>query len=194
MGKLINMIDNQQDSPNQMPAPDIESAAATPVDSSIQKNEGTGELDFSKLTHQNWLFINSFLSIGNIQKAYQVAKYEGRDASAPYQIFKKLKPFIEQIGDLDVTSRARLQANVKSMLELPLDPNKTFLTFSEMLRLNKFVASLTPEATQQKPHISLLVINRSPSIQDKKGTPQFGTNAQSDPINKDVVIDAEIVE
>lgn len=119
----------------------------------------SNDLDFSKLTHQNWLFINAFLGCGSITKAYKLAKYEGTEKSAPYQIFKKLKTYIESIGDLDVTSRARLQADVKSLLDIPLEERKS-LTLKEFLEVRKFVAKITPEATNQKPNISVLIINR----------------------------------
>lgn len=150
------MTDNQplsNDAPLDTPAP-------TQGEISTQPNTENNALDYSKLTPQNWLFINGFLSSGNIKRAYELAKYSGANESAPYQVFKRLKPYIEQLGDLDVTSRARLQADLKSVLDLPLDAQKKSLTLSEWLRVRKFVASITPEATTQKPQISVLVINR----------------------------------
>lgn len=134
---------------------------------STPQTTGSNELDFSKLTHQNWLFINAFLGCGSITKAYKLAKYEGTERTAPYQLFKRLKQHIEQIGDLDVTSRARLQADVKSLLDIPLEERKS-LTLKEFLEVRKFVAKITPEATSQKPNISVLIINR-PS-KEAKGT------------------------
>ena len=131
---------------------------------STQIQPVSNELDFSKLTHQNWLFINAFLNCGSITKAYKLAKYEGTERTAPYQLFKRLKQHIEQIGDLDVTSRARLQADIKGLLDIPLEERKS-LTLKEFLEVRKFVAKITPEAISSKPNISVLVINR-PSKQD----------------------------
>lgn len=127
---------------------------------STENQDKSNELDFSRLTHQNWLFINAFLATGNVQKAYRLAKYEGIEKSAPYQIFKKLKTYIEQIGDLDVTSRARLQADIKSVLDIPLEERQT-LNLKEWLAVRKFSASITPEAAKTRQQISVLVINRS---------------------------------
>lgn len=137
-----------------------------PIDAnqSPKSNEiapAANELDFNKLTHQNWLFINAFLSTGDTLKAYALAKYEGTEKSAPYQVFKRMKPYIEAIGDLDVTSRARLQADIKGLLDIPLlESQKLGVTLKEKLEILKLAAKLTPEANQQKPHISVLVINR----------------------------------
>lgn len=147
------------------------------------------DLDFSRLTHQNWLFINAFLSFGNIKKAYQLAKYTGTEQSAPYQVFKRLKPFIEQIGDLDVTSRARLQADVKSVLDIPLEERES-LTLKEWLEVRKFTAKLTPEATQAKPQISVLIINRPAKVD--KGTVDSG-NSITPPSDSPEIIQAEVI-
>jgi len=142
-------------------------------------------LDFSRLTHQNWLFINAFLSTGNIKKAYQLAKYTGTEKSAPYQIFKKLKTYIEQIGDLDVTSRARLQADIKSVLDIPLEERQT-LKFKEWLEIRKFTAKISPEATQPKQRISVLVINRLA----EKGTRDVAESSIS-PLDPTKIIDTD---
>lgn len=145
----------------------------------------SNDLDFSKLTHQNWLFINAFLATGNVQKSYKLAKYEGTEKSAPYQIFKKLKTYIEQIGDLDVTSRARLQADIKSVLDIPLEERKT-LSLKEWLAVRKFSASITPEATNSKPQISVLVINR-PS--KEQGDTAKGDKPITSPLDSATIID-----
>lgn len=151
------MTDNQDISKSAS----LETSVPTQLDNSSHKNTENNALDFSKLTHQNWLFINGFLSTRNVKKAYELAKYNGKDESAPYQIFKKLKIYIEAIGDLDVTSRARLQADVKELLDLPLlESQKAGVTIKEKLEILKLAAKITPEATQQKPNISVLIINR----------------------------------
>ena len=149
----------------------------------------SNELDFSRLTHQNWLFINGFLATGNVQKAYQLAKYNGVEKSAPYQIFKKLKTYIEQIGDLDVTSRARLQADIKSVLDIPLEERKT-LNLKEWLEVRKFSAKITPDAITARPQLSVLVINR-PS--KDKGDTAKGDNPITSPLDSSKIIDATII-
>lgn len=155
-------------------------------ESSLQTPANT-ELDFSRLTHQNWLFINAFLNTGDVRKAYKLAKYEGTEQSAPYQVFKRLKQHIEQIGDLDVTSRARLQADVKSLLDIPLEERKS-LTLKEFLEVRKFVAKITPEAISSKPNISVLVINR-PSKQE--GDTAKGDNPITSRLDSATIIDAD---
>lgn len=162
--------------------------------------------DLTSLTEQNWLFINNFLQNGSIKKSYKLAGYSGKDASAPYQLFKQLKSRIEDLANLDVTSRARLQADLAKVLDIPLQESKKELTLSEWLRVRKFVASITPEVTNQRPQISLLVINRPNKEGSNKGPLNVsigkkvdnevanGNNSQSDPPNKDVFIDAELVD
>lgn len=166
------------------------------VDKSSEKTTDDRALDFSKLTHQNWLFINGFLNCRDVRKAYQLAKYEGTEQSAPYQVFRRLKPFIEAIGDLDVTSRARLQADVKELLDIPLlETQKLGVTIKEKLEILKLAAKITPEAMQAKPQLSVLVINR-PS-QSAKEQP---TNKVEQPkditsrLDSSQIIDAEIIE
>lgn len=191
-------VDNQAD----LKSEQLETSAPNQTPISSAKTNENSQLDFSKLTHQNWLFINAFLSTRDVKKAYELAKYSGKDESAPYQIFKKLKTYIEQIGDLDVTSRARLQANIKELLDIPLlESQKLGVTLKERLEILKLTAKLTPEALQAKPQISMLVINR-PSAQpatknepnaDSNGTPHFGNNAPRDS-TKSVVIDAELID
>ena len=145
----------------------------------------SSDLDFSKLTHQNWLFINAFLGCGSVTKAYKLAKYEGTERTAPYQLFKRLKQHIEALGDLDVTSRARLQADVKSLLDIPLEEKKS-LTLKEFLEVRKFVAKITPEAISSKPNISVLVINRP--AKEAKGT-QEGDKPITSPLDSATIID-----
>lgn len=175
------MTDNQDISKN---APlDIE--RENQVEKSSAPASENNALDYSKLTHSNWLFINAFLQTSDVRKAYKLARYSGSEPSAPYQIFKKLKPYIEQLSDLDITSRARLQADLKSVLDIPLEERKS-LTLKEWLEVRKFTAKLTPEATQQKPNISVLVINRP-----AKGTmePLKGTSSPSDSAENIIDVD-----
>ena len=150
----------------------------------IEKHEGNS---LKELTEQNWLFINAFLSCGNIRQAYEIAGYKGESRSAPYTLFKHLKHTIENLGDLDVTSRARLQADLKKVLDLPLADSKKELTLSEWLRIRKFVASITPEAAQQKPQISVLVINRPNVNGDKGDKDSNGINSPLDIPTNDVI-------
>jgi hypothetical protein len=152
-------------------------------------------LDFSRLTHQNWLFINAFLSTGKVKKAYSLAKYQGTEESAPYQVFRRLKPFIEAIGDLDVTSRARLQADLKPLLDLPLEDSKRSLTLKEFLEVRKFAAKITPEAMQAKPQLSVLVINRAPK-EEREQAQTKGEEAKdiTSRLDSSQIIDAEEIK
>lgn len=162
------------------------------IDKSSENESATRALDFSKLTHQNWLFINAFLSTGKIKKAYQLAKYEGTEQSAPYQVFRRLKPFIESIGDLDVTSRARLQADLKPLLDLPLEESKRSLTLKEFLEVRKFAAKITPEAMQAKPQLSVLVINRSSQSKEERGQSKVdGAKDITSPSDSTQIIDVD---
>jgi hypothetical protein len=117
------------------------------------------DLDLSSLTDQNWLFIKHYLETADIKKAFELAGYLGKNVSDPYHIFKRLKPFIEEIGNMAVTSRLKLVADLSKALSLPLSPDKQTVTVSEWLRLRKFAATLTPD-TQQAPKMSVLVVNR----------------------------------
>jgi hypothetical protein len=136
--------------------------------SSLQPHQPEPDKSLARLTEQNWLFINAFLQTGNIQKSYKLAGYKGKDYSAPYQLFKQLKSRIEELSDLDVTSRARLQADIKSAMDIPLrESDKLALSLKDWLAVRKFVADITPEAKQEKPKISVLVINKSSDKQIK---------------------------
>lgn len=148
--------------------------------------------DLTTLTEQNWLFINAFLQCGNIVKSYKIAGYKGENRSAPYQLFKQLKSRIEDLGNLDVTSRARLQADLKQVLDLPLDPNKKHLTLSEWLRVRKFSAAINPEVQQPQKQISVLVINRGSQPKGERDTAidEKGSNPKSDfPLNDVIDVD-----
>lgn len=149
------------------------------------------ELELNSLTEQNWLFINAFLKLGNVKKAYEMAGYKGESRAAPYVLFKHLKSVIEDLANLDVTSRARLQADLKQVLDLPLAESKKELTLSEWLRVRKFVAAISPEVQQPAKQISVLVINRS-AAKREMDTPNVGngTNTTTD-LNLNDVIDVE---
>jgi hypothetical protein len=156
------------------------------------QNDDKQSNDLTSLTEQNWLFINNFLQNGSIKKSYQLAGYRGKDLSAPYQLFKQLKSRIEDLANLDVTSRARLQADLARVLDLPLAESKKELTLSEWLRVRKFVASITPDVQANKPQISVLIINRS--SKDNGFGDADGNNLASHAPQKDVVIDAELID
>ena len=161
--------------------------------SSLQNDDNKPNNDLTTLTEQNWLFINNFLVTGSIKKSYKLAGYSGKDSSAPYQLFKQLKTRIEDLANLDVTSRARLQADLARVLDIPLQESKKELTLSEWLRVRKFVASITPDVSQPKPQISVLVINRPSKAEEKGDNGQFGNNPPTHSPGKDVVIDAEVI-
>lgn len=166
------------------------------VEKSSTKNDESTALDFSKLTHQNWLFINGFLSTRDVRKAYQLAKYSGTEQSAPYQVFRRLKSYIEAIGDLDVTSRARLQADLKELIDIPLlESSKLGVTLKEKLEILKLAAKITPEAMQAKPQLSVLVINRAPkegqSASKGSQSAREGDESITSHLDSSKIIDAE---
>lgn len=155
-----------------------------------QLENQTKENKLENLTERNWLFIKYFLETGKVVESYKLAGYKSDVRSAPYVLFKQLKSKIEEIGNLDVTSKARLQSDLSKLMDLPLASDKKELTLSEYLRVRKFVASITPEVQETKPQISVLVINRPSKDQpidlntgkrDKTITPP------TDSINKDVI-------
>lgn len=148
-------------------------------------------LNLARLTNQNWLFIKHFLESSDIRTAYSKAGYEGTEPSAPYQVFKRLKPYIEEIGNLAVTSRLKLVADLSKVLSIPL-VEKEALTVSEWLRVRKFAATLTPEVEQGKAKLSVLIINRAAPVVDK-GTPPEDIKP-TPTLNPNDVIDADIVE
>jgi hypothetical protein len=150
------------------------------------------DLSLESLSDLNWLFIKHYLETADIRKAYELAGYTGTEASAPYQVFKRLKPFIEEIGNLTVTSRIKLQADLSKALAIPLIP-KDHLTVSEWIRVRKLAISLTPEAqTSQK--LSILVVNRAKGTQDTISiTTDKGQKPNSPPqdIDPSNIIDVE---
>jgi hypothetical protein len=159
-----------------------------------QPNKDAGkELSLESLSDLNWLFIKHYLETADIRKAYELAGYTGTESSAPYQIFKKLKPFIEEIGNLTVTSRIKLQADLSKALAIPLIP-KEHVTVSEWIRLRKLAISLTPEV-QSSQKLSILVVNRSSkepittvNVTTDKGEKPNSSTLDIDPSN---IIDVE---
>ena len=148
----------------------------------LQPGEQDKSLDFDNITEQNWLFIKHYLKLGDVAAAYRAAGYQGESRSAPYTLFYKLKPKIEAIGEIDTVNRARLLSEIGKLVDLPLDPNKQHVSFSERLRALKFMASVTPEVKQQT-KVSVLIVNR---YQEPKGT-QGDTDSPIDVTQKDVI-------
>lgn len=154
-------------------------------DKSIQSSN---ELALSSLTDKNWLFIKHFLETSDVEKAYLLAGYEGSAPSTKYDLFKKLKPFIEEIASLGVVSRVRLMADLTKVLALPL-VDRGALTVSEWLRVRKFASSLIPELKQDS-KVSLLVVNRY--AEGKGNTDKEGKGNNVTPsIDPNNIIDAE---
>lgn len=164
-----------------------------PLVNQEENNKSLG-LQLDNLTDQNWLFIKHFLETADIRTAYNLAKYEGTEASAPYQLFKRLKPYIEEIGNLAITSRLKLVADLNKVLSIPL-VDKESLTVSEWLRVRKFAATLTPEVSQDKPKLSVLIINRPTSVETKvdNGTPANGIK-DTPTLTPNNFIDGEVIE
>ena len=142
---------------------------------SQQETSASAGLDLGKLTNQNWLYIKHFLETADIRKSYFLAGYESKEESAPYQLHRRLKPYLEEVGNLAVTSRLKLVADLSKVLSIPL-VDKESLTVSEWLRVRKFAATLTPEVQSDKPKLSVLIINRAAPKGDN-GDAQKGTNS-----------------
>lgn len=156
------------------------------------KDVALSESKLATLTEQNWLFLNAYLQIGDAPKAYKIAGYKGEAKSAPYELLSRLKGSLEELGSLDIASKSRLLAEVNKLLQIPLSEDKKELTFTERLRLLKFVASITPEVDKPKANVSMLIINRYDSKGDKASG--LDTNLTQSSESKDVnIINAEIV-
>lgn len=122
------------------------------------------ERKLENLTDRNWLFIKHYFATGKVIDSYKLAGYKSDVRSAPYVLFNQLKARIEEIGNMDITSRARLQADLNRVLDLPLASDKKELSIGEWLKVRKFAASITPELQETRPQISVLVINRHKPI------------------------------
>lgn len=152
------------------------------------------ERQLENLTERNWLFIKYYLETGKVVDSYKLAGYKSDVRCAPYVLFKQLKTKIEEIGNLDVTSKARLQSDLSKVMDIPLASNKKELTLSEWLRVRKFVASITPDVQEAKPQISVLVINRSTIGKDKEALQSLEvdkTIVEPSPFNIKDVINAQ---
>lgn len=119
------------------------------------------DTNLDTLTEQNWLFIKYFLNGHTIAESYRLAKYEGKDDSAPYNLYYHLKKRIALIQEAGSVDRVRLLKEAKQLLDMPLKEDKTSVTFSEKLRTIKVVANLVPEMKEVTPvHITNFTINR----------------------------------
>lgn len=159
----------------------------------VREDQSSNNNALSELTDQNWLFIKHFLETSDIKKAYQLAGYTGTAKSAPYDIFKRLKPFIEELVNTELTSKLKFDQSLQKALSIPL-VDKEHLTVSEWLRLRKFASSLVPEMQENKQKLSVLVVNRY-GDQSKVDTVNVekGTNSTHQPTSKDVILDATII-
>ena len=151
-------------------------ATNQPIDNVNPKDAKGSELSLGDLTDQQWLFIKHYIDLGDVRDAYKRAGYEGIEASAPYQVFKRLKPYIEELLAHSV-SRLRLMKDLDKALAIPL-VDKEKLTVSEWLRLRKFAGTLIPELKDDR-KISVLVINRHT---EAKGTMEQGKGSNP-PLN-----------
>lgn len=166
-------------------------ASIIPYDSNHGKETS---LSLESLTDANWLFIKHYLETADIKKAYELAGYTGTAQSAPYELFRKLKPFVEEIGNMAVTSRLKLVADLQKALSLPLNPDKEHVSVSEWLRIRKLALSMTPEA-QQQAKLSVLVVNRYG--EKDKGTITVSDSVSNNPTHypsSNDVIEGEIVD
>lgn len=150
--------------------------------------------ELTELTERNWLFIKHYLVTRNVKEAHRLAGYEGRSDAAPYVLFKQLKPKIEELLTLDVTSRARLLSEVSKLLDIPLLPHQEIgVTLKERTKLLELVAKLTPDAIAPKQNLSVFVIKRF----DPRTNEGTGQNRVSDtkPIpDSPNVIDVEPIQ
>jgi hypothetical protein len=144
----------------------------------------SNDLSLDTLTDQNWLFIKHYLSTGDITKSYSLAGYEGTAPSNPYNVFKRLKPYIEELISLGSVSRLRLMNDLDKALAIPL-VNRESLSPSEWLRIRKFASTLIPELKRDQ-KLSVLIVNR---YGEAKGTTEEGKaiNPITDSPSKDVI-------
>lgn len=145
----------------------------------------------TELTDQNWLFIKHFLETSDIKKAYDLAGYDGTARSAPYELFRRLKPFIEELVNTNLTAKIKFSEDLQKALSIPL-VDKEHLTVSEWLRLRKFASSLIPEMQENKAKLSVLVVNRYPDKMDSVDSGN-GINPTHQSPSKDVIIDATVL-
>jgi|SRR6185436_1198472 len=123
------------------------------------KPQSSNTTSLAELTDKNWLFIKHFLETSDLQLAYNKAGYDGTTKSAPYELFRRLKPYIEEIVNTELTSKLKFNKDLNKALSIPL-VDKEHLTVSEWLRLRKFASSLVPEMQENKQSLSVLVVNR----------------------------------
>lgn len=124
--------------------------------------------NLDNLTEKNWLFIKHLFANNTVVDAYALAGYESKEPSAPYVLHNRLKKSIEKIVESDGVDRIRLLREAKKLLDLPIDPEKVQVSFTEKLRSLRLLRDLVPEpAEAAKVNITSFTINRYDSKQAK---------------------------
>jgi len=157
------------------------------IKNEVAKVDSSNTNTLAELTDQNWLFIKHFLETSDVRTAYSRAGYTGKVQSAPYELFRRLKPAIEEMVNAQLTSKIKFSDDLNKALSIPLI-DKEHLTVSEWLRLRKFAASLIPEVANNKQTLSVLVVNRFDNQEEAdKHNSGLGTKPTHQPSNKDVI-------
>lgn len=116
-----------------------------------------------KLGRRTQAFMELILAGHPTLKAYELAGYKGQK-NAAYVLRCQLKERLEERLLGDGISREGLKLELKKLLELPLDPNRTAVSVKERLQILKFMDKVTEQQEKEHPSVTPFLVN----IQDPK--------------------------
>lgn len=130
----------------------------------MENKEVTKEIAVIKakksLTKKNRKFIQSLVEGNPIHEAYRIAGYKGRSYYAPYELKRYLKNELLVAMEGHGISDEAILIEARNMLNMPLNPDKTHLSFREKFQGLKDLHKMLPKTADKKPVISPVIIQR----------------------------------
>lgn len=112
------------------------------------------------LTKKNRKFIQAIIDGKPIHEAYRVAGYRGKGYSAPYELKSYLKNEILVAMEGHGISEEAILIEARNMLNMPLDPHKTHLSFREKFTGLKDLHKMLPKDAEKERTFSPVIIQR----------------------------------
>lgn len=112
------------------------------------------------LTKKNRKFIEEIIKGTPIHEAYRRAGYNGKSYYAPYELKRYLKNELLIAMEANGISEEAILIEARNLLNKPLDPNKTHLSFKEKMQGLEKLHKMLPKTADKRPTISPVIIQR----------------------------------
>jgi len=110
------------------------------------------------LTRKAQCFLEHLIAGKSPREAYQLAGYNGKHYQLPYKLKYQLKDQLFELLQGHGISKEGVYLETKKLLDLPLQPDKTWVTFDEKMALLRFIGKLIPQEEMARPKITPFVI------------------------------------